>query len=207
MVKRIGLQDGAGQSGHAGVVAADQVAYGEEAGQEKNATTEFWIANAASADRGFRGLRLRFEQLLFGVGHPYVRFPAVVRFSSAALASVSCGRFETAGTGQRARTLDPPFTWSPRATRIWASRGTHRSTREPNRTKPIRSPRCTMSPAFFQQTTRRAMRPAICLKTISPDAVEREITFCSFSAEARARSEEHTSELQSLRHLVCRLLL
>src|SRR5438045_5778149 len=26
-------------------------------------------------------------------------------------------------------------------------------------------------------------------------------------AKARARSEEHTSELQSLRHLVCRLLL
>src|SRR5437899_5789233 len=27
------------------------------------------------------------------------------------------------------------------------------------------------------------------------------------AARARARSEEHTSELQSLRHLVCRLLL
>jgi len=29
----------------------------------------------------------------------------------------------------------------------------------------------------------------------------------SFFAQASARSEEHTSELQSLRHLVCRLLL
>src|SRR5471030_690156 len=28
-----------------------------------------------------------------------------------------------------------------------------------------------------------------------------------YPAEARRRSEEHTSELQSLRHLVCRLLL
>src|SRR5437899_10867008 len=31
--------------------------------------------------------------------------------------------------------------------------------------------------------------------------------FCSADASALMRSEEHTSELQSLRHLVCRLLL
>src|SRR5205814_10695185 len=30
---------------------------------------------------------------------------------------------------------------------------------------------------------------------------------CPFRAYAELRSEEHTSELQSLRHLVCRLLL
>src|SRR5258705_177102 len=30
---------------------------------------------------------------------------------------------------------------------------------------------------------------------------------CGFSSLSRRRSEEHTSELQSLRHLVCRLLL
>src|SRR5436853_5735016 len=30
---------------------------------------------------------------------------------------------------------------------------------------------------------------------------------CTPEREIRARSEEHTSELQSLRHLVCRLLL
>src|SRR5205814_6191822 len=30
---------------------------------------------------------------------------------------------------------------------------------------------------------------------------------CSFCSACCARSEEHTSELQSLRHLVCRLLL
>src|SRR5947199_9092699 len=34
----------------------------------------------------------------------------------------------------------------------------------------------------------------------------RALSFCNASS-SRARSEEHTSELQSLRHLVCRLLL
>src|ERR1039458_10519944 len=33
------------------------------------------------------------------------------------------------------------------------------------------------------------------------------VRFGVFEADLRARSEEHTSELQSLRHLVCRLLL
>src|SRR5262245_64824787 len=37
--------------------------------------------------------------------------------------------------------------------------------------------------------------------------VEREIGRRAHSASGAARSEEHTSELQSLRHLVCRLLL
>src|SRR5471030_3392984 len=32
-------------------------------------------------------------------------------------------------------------------------------------------------------------------------------TYASFAKRAKNRSEEHTSELQSLRHLVCRLLL
>src|SRR5262245_34439326 len=36
---------------------------------------------------------------------------------------------------------------------------------------------------------------------------ERLMSVAAVVAEARARSEEHTSELQSLRHLVCRLLL
>src|SRR5436853_2482115 len=35
----------------------------------------------------------------------------------------------------------------------------------------------------------------------------RRTTPCRFAAHAARRSEEHTSELQSLRHLVCRLLL
>src|SRR5436853_3583613 len=43
-----------------------------------------------------------------------------------------------------------------------------------------------------------------------PEAVARAVRGCEvvFHVAARAgRSEEHTSELQSLRHLVCRLLL
>src|SRR5262245_65039255 len=39
------------------------------------------------------------------------------------------------------------------------------------------------------------------------DPVAREWRHRHRGAEARGRSEEHTSELQSLRHLVCRLLL
>src|SRR5471030_3478850 len=39
------------------------------------------------------------------------------------------------------------------------------------------------------------------------DAPGRKVERFPARAEARARSEEHTSELQSLRHLVCRLLL
>src|SRR5205814_10539489 len=37
--------------------------------------------------------------------------------------------------------------------------------------------------------------------------LQRERVFFHFVKEPRERSEEHTSELQSLRHLVCRLLL
>src|SRR5262245_64078743 len=43
---------------------------------------------------------------------------------------------------------------------------------------------------------------------ISADAADRHFRTCSGGLPAcSARSEEHTSELQSLRHLVCRLLL
>src|SRR5262245_66620098 len=48
-----------------------------------------------------------------------------------------------------------------------------------------RNPRLRVDRAFHSRAGRRARAPA----------------------KARARSEEHTSELQSLRHLVCRLLL
>src|ERR1700730_2681491 len=73
----------------------------------------------------------------------------------------------------RASTLTPPDTcWPGRAT-ISASCGSQTSVREPNRISPIRSPNFTVSPGAFQQTTRRAMAPAICLKTISPRSVSR----------------------------------
>src|SRR5258705_4794713 len=39
----------------------------------------------------------------------------------------------------------------------------------------------------------------------SPEAVDDAVAF--YAALGKVRSEEHTSELQSLRHLVCRLLL
>src|SRR5438552_13772458 len=40
-----------------------------------------------------------------------------------------------------------------------------------------------------------------------PRAVERRNRRCAVGKDRRARSEEHTSELQSPDHLVCRLLL
>src|SRR5262245_65184405 len=40
-----------------------------------------------------------------------------------------------------------------------------------------------------------------------PNSGQAARAFFEFRAERQARSEEHTSELQSLRHLVCRLLL
>ena len=96
--------------------------------------------------------------------------------------------FDCPGTlrhyGMRARTLEPPFTFSPTFTRISASLGSHKSTREPNRTSPMRSPRATSSPAFFHDTTRRATQPAICLYTISPCSVACVNTFCSFWRDA-----------------------
>src|SRR5438045_6676887 len=79
---------------------------------------------------------------------------------------------------------------------------------------------------FFFSSRRRHTR---CLSDWSSDVCSSDLPRCSFasakgpsvvstspldtrttdavSASCRARSEEHTSELQSLRHLVCRLLL
>src|SRR6266446_667195 len=57
--------------------------------------------------------------------------------------------------------LEPPATLSPILTRSSEPCGSHRSTREPKRTSPMRSPLATDSSGFFQETTRRAMRPAI----------------------------------------------
>src|SRR5438045_6643961 len=55
-----------------------------------------------------------------------------------------------------------------------------------------------------RRTTRRcgASRRRNCPPTSVPSASR-----TSHSSERSGRSEEHTSELQSLRHLVCRLLL
>src|SRR5258707_4836101 len=88
--------------------------------------------------------------------------------------------------GQRARTLDPPATLSPTFTRSSEPCGTQRSTREPKRTRPMRSPLLTDSCAFFHETTRRAVRPAICLDSRLPCVVARVKIFCLFCVEARA---------------------
>src|SRR5208283_5530369 len=84
----------------------------------------------------------------------------------------------------RASTVEPPFTFSPTFTAISAFSGSQISMRDPKRTSPMRSPRATVSPCFFQDTTRRATQPAICLNTISPCSLARVNTFCSFSSEA-----------------------
>src|SRR5436853_6395690 len=60
-----------------------------------------------------------------------------------------------------------------------------------------RPPRSTLFPYTTLFRSRRRGR----------SASGRQRCFCSCSARQTARSEEHTSELQSLRHLVCRLLL
>src|SRR5258705_5412931 len=46
-----------------------------------------------------------------------------------------------------------------------------------------------------------------CFESLSMKAEARGITLTRNGEDCEVRSEEHTSELQSLRHLVCRLLL
>src|SRR2546425_1458741 len=74
-------------------------------------------------------------------------------------------------------------------------------------------PPCCPRPAPRRE--RHAPRPLTAAKVRSQNAPRRvrlpSATFpplsCPLFQEARARSEEHTSELQSLAYLVCRLLL
>src|SRR5262249_48415918 len=88
---------------------------------------------------------------------------------------------------QRARTLRPPATCWPGRTRTSAPARSQTSTPDPKRILPTRPPSATGSPSDFQNSTRRAIHPAIWRKRISPCAVERCTTFCSFSREARER--------------------
>src|SRR5882762_9011366 len=158
------------------IVAAQEIRGRERRGKQKNSPPQFRVLDAPLLKRHF---------VLFGLGHDYDRFPAASRFASAIF--VSADLLVADFSVQRARTLDPPFTFCPSLTRISASLGNHTSTREPKRTSPIRSPPATLSPAFFQEITLRAISPAICLNTISPESVETVNTFCSFSIEARSR--------------------
>src|SRR5258705_5544448 len=66
-----------------------------------------------------------------------------------------------------------------------------------------RPPRSTL----FPYTTLFRSPPAGAPRGRSPSACARRSPPASSRARTSRRSEEHTSELQSLRHLVCRLLL
>src|SRR5947199_7900730 len=66
-----------------------------------------------------------------------------------------------------------------------------------------RPPRSTLFP---YTTLFRSPMSASRVPSRSPTS-PRELMWQSTVSRATARSEEHTSELQSLRHLVCRLLL
>src|SRR5436853_4324157 len=70
-----------------------------------------------------------------------------------------------------------------------------------------RPPRSTLFPyttLFRSSPRRRRPRSPTGRRSRAPDECVRAKAACR---RARRRSEEHTSELQSLRHLVCRLLL
>src|SRR5262245_64868769 len=74
-----------------------------------------------------------------------------------------------------------------------------------------RPPRPTLFPytTLFRSRGQRRSRlsPASARPPWRPAWIEAPSRFRHRTQQAAARSEEHTSELQSLRHLVCRLLL
>src|ERR1035438_4474867 len=84
------------------------------------------------------------------------------------------------------------------------------STRENGRARYSESPLLAKSGETWPGPTNAARNSAMTL--CQPNSDRKNVTlmeispraFCTFS---NCRSEEHTSELQSLRHLVCRLLL
>src|SRR5205814_3130890 len=51
------------------------------------------------------------------------------------------------------------------------------------------------------------VRPGARCALLAPNSIRWAVFHLAVMAEGMIRSEEHTSELQSLRHLVCRLLL
>src|SRR5437899_6116894 len=72
-------------------------------------------------------------------------------------------------------------------------------------------PRSTLFPytmLFRSRLLQRLQHPAAALRDV-PGRTRpgRRLSMGAIARTWRARSEEHTSELQSLRHLVCRLLL
>jgi hypothetical protein len=81
--------------------------------------------------------------------------------------------------------VDPPCTFSPIFTKISTSNGKSRSTRDPKRMRPKRSPLLTLSPGFLQHTIRRAINPAIWVTRyrLPPSCIHRQLR--SFSSDAR----------------------
>src|SRR6267142_1365387 len=128
------------ECGNDGVITAKKIRGGEHRGQKKNAATQFGVAEAALSEGDIALIHVSYHQ------------PE----RPAAASATSEAEFEDC-TDHRARTLEPPWTVSPVLTEICASWGSQMSTREPKRTRPMRSPRTTDSPGFFQETTRRAM--------------------------------------------------
>src|SRR5262245_64933548 len=73
-----------------------------------------------------------------------------------------------------------------------------------------RPPRSTLFPyttLFRSLERRRRQRPELLGRARSDRPQRERLDRCDLRVAERRRSEEHTSELQSLRHLVCRLLL
>src|SRR5258705_9912536 len=72
-----------------------------------------------------------------------------------------------------------------------------------------RPPRSTLFPytTLFRSRRRRDVRDRIVERRIRARRAHRSRALALRSTRLGRRSEEHTSELQSLRHLVCRLLL
>src|SRR5438445_12274288 len=68
-----------------------------------------------------------------------------------------------------------------------------------------RPPRSTLFPytTLFRSHGENLHRSQVCRFRLEPESLER----ISFAQAGVARSEEHTSELQSRQYLVCRLLL
>src|SRR5258705_1086557 len=70
-----------------------------------------------------------------------------------------------------------------------------------------RPPRSTLFPYTTLFRSLRVDGGRVEVATWMPDVDPQVIDDLRFVFDAEVRSEEHTSELQSLRHLVCRLLL
>src|SRR5687767_15583181 len=68
-------------------------------------------------------------------------------------------------------------------------------------------PTSTLFPYTTLFRSRAAARESVAVHVFHPDGRSRDRRIVAGDARAGRRSEEHTSELQSLAYLVCRLLL